>query len=649
VQDVLAVSNLGTIAVSGTTVSDAGTPIGTTTGSGTSGNDLVVTLNASATPARVQNLIRALQYANSNATNPDLAPRTVRVTVDDGDGAPASGNDVSVRVQPTPVPAGTQTVVDFSGLNLTSPGPATFDHQGYHFVLTGGNSRYTQLWTQTAPLAPAVRALDTAPATTLTWTVTRTDAADFTLHSLIAGNFDDNTALTIQAHNNGTIVQTRTLAAGATQRVVFSGNPVVDEIRISGQTDPTFAAMAFIDEITVVLPPSPPNNRHQCRLEHLHRERCAGADRPRRHCHRSEQPVERRLDQGTDHGRGRCGRPPHVLRRQRDHRRHRRARERRERRYAERDQCEWWHGADRHFQCDCVECRRAGRGASVPLRQRVGGSRRRGAYRDLHREDGSLTDSATRSVLVTAVNDAPVLTLPAGGVVVEDVATPLPVISVGDTDAGNAALLLTFGAPAGTFAATSCAGVTVSGSGSASRQLSGTATALSAFLAASTVTYTTASNADGTVTVDVTADDQGNSGTGGAKTTTGSFDLTLDARPDADLSVSVDNGGTLVPGGQQHAVSRHRHQSRAGCRHGCRSRHGHERQPVRARLGLQRHGDELRRGERQWTIGDEHQSAGRQHAGFPRRCAGRTAARGAGRLQREPHAAGRAAGSYARR
>ena len=50
------------------------------------GADLVVGFNANATVARVQNLLRALTYNNSNNTNPDLGPRSVRVTINDGDG-----------------------------------------------------------------------------------------------------------------------------------------------------------------------------------------------------------------------------------------------------------------------------------------------------------------------------------------------------------------------------------------------------------------------------------------------------------------------------------------------------------------------------------------------------------------------------------
>ncbi len=41
-------------------------------------NDFVVTFNASATQARVQTLVQAVTYANTNANNPAPGMRTIR-------------------------------------------------------------------------------------------------------------------------------------------------------------------------------------------------------------------------------------------------------------------------------------------------------------------------------------------------------------------------------------------------------------------------------------------------------------------------------------------------------------------------------------------------------------------------------------------
>jgi VCBS repeat-containing protein len=71
--------------------------IGSFTG-GTGANDLVISLNANATPAAVQALVRNITYSNSNTTDPSTATRTVRVTVNDGDGATSSNADIAVSV-----------------------------------------------------------------------------------------------------------------------------------------------------------------------------------------------------------------------------------------------------------------------------------------------------------------------------------------------------------------------------------------------------------------------------------------------------------------------------------------------------------------------------------------------------------------------
>ncbi|MFP9467318.1 Ig-like domain-containing protein [Pectobacterium brasiliense] len=92
-EDVLGIMNLGTgigqIGVSGSNVTYGGVVIGSFTG-GSGVNDLVVALNASATPTAVQALVRALSYQNSNTTDPAITTRSVSITVNDGDGGSAS-------------------------------------------------------------------------------------------------------------------------------------------------------------------------------------------------------------------------------------------------------------------------------------------------------------------------------------------------------------------------------------------------------------------------------------------------------------------------------------------------------------------------------------------------------------------------------
>ncbi|MBD9375096.1 M10 family metallopeptidase C-terminal domain-containing protein [Rhizobium sp. ARZ01] len=119
-QDVLGVRNQGTGAgqigvAAGNAITYGGVQIGTYSG-GTGSSDLVVTLNASATPAIVQALLRNLTYAN-NGDDPSTATRTIRVTVDDGDGGISVGADVSVavtRVNDAPTLSATGTNLPFT-------------------------------------------------------------------------------------------------------------------------------------------------------------------------------------------------------------------------------------------------------------------------------------------------------------------------------------------------------------------------------------------------------------------------------------------------------------------------------------------------------------------------------------------------------
>jgi hypothetical protein len=103
-EDVLSILNQGTgagqVGVSGSNVTYGGTTIGAYAG-GTGTNDLVITLNANATPAATQALVRVLTYANTNTTSPNTAARTVRVTVGDGDGGTSANSDVTVTVTGT--------------------------------------------------------------------------------------------------------------------------------------------------------------------------------------------------------------------------------------------------------------------------------------------------------------------------------------------------------------------------------------------------------------------------------------------------------------------------------------------------------------------------------------------------------------------
>ena len=98
VHDVLSVKSVGTgqISVAGAAVSYAGSQIGTLAG-GSSGADLAITLNASATPAATAALIQAVQFNNTQA-EPALNSRGIRVTLSDGDGGTSLASQVQVNI-----------------------------------------------------------------------------------------------------------------------------------------------------------------------------------------------------------------------------------------------------------------------------------------------------------------------------------------------------------------------------------------------------------------------------------------------------------------------------------------------------------------------------------------------------------------------
>lgn len=159
--------------------------------------------------------------------------------------------------------------------------------------------------------------------------------------------------------------------------------------------------------------------------------------------------------------------------------------------------------------------------------------------------------SVSATVAVTAVNDAPAITAPPGITVTEDEASALTGISFADVDAGSSTMTASFGVTSGTLAAVNGAGVTVSGSGTASLSLSGSLVNLNAFIAAGSLGFTTASNATANVTLSVGISDGGNTGTGGALSDSRNVTLTVTAVNDAPVNTvpsaqSMNQNATLV-------------------------------------------------------------------------------------------------------
>ncbi|MBR7522572.1 DUF4347 domain-containing protein [Pseudomonas juntendi] len=135
--------------------------------------------------------------------------------------------------------------------------------------------------------------------------------------------------------------------------------------------------------------------------------------------------------------------------------------------------------------------------------------------------DGGLDSNVvTRSITLTAVNDAPLISAPSNVTVTEDSASPITGIILNDVDSSSGTLTLTVAS--GALSATSGSGVTVAGSGSA-LTLSGSLAAINNFIAAGSLKYTTALNANTSVTLGLSVDT--------ASVGTDTRSLTLDVAP----------------------------------------------------------------------------------------------------------------------
>jgi VCBS repeat-containing protein len=105
-EDQIGIRNQGTgvnqIGVIGTDVTfnpgSGAVIIGSFSGGGAGGGNLVVTFNASAGAAAVSALLRNVTYLNSNNIAPTAANRTVRFVLSDGDGGTSLGSDATIAI-----------------------------------------------------------------------------------------------------------------------------------------------------------------------------------------------------------------------------------------------------------------------------------------------------------------------------------------------------------------------------------------------------------------------------------------------------------------------------------------------------------------------------------------------------------------------
>lgn len=148
---------------------------------------------------------------------------------------------------------------------------------------------------------------------------------------------------------------------------------------------------------------------------------------------------------------------------------------------------------------------------------------------------GPKTTTGSVPITVVHVNEAPTSSLPAAQEVTENTGSAKTslafssantnAISVADADAEGGAELVTLSVAHGTLAPGSTAGLTVTGEGTASLTLEGTIEALNGGLEG--LLYTPTANYSGPDTLSLEINDNGHTGTGGAKTSTGSVSITV--------------------------------------------------------------------------------------------------------------------------
>ncbi|HEY6511973.1 MAG TPA: tandem-95 repeat protein [Burkholderiaceae bacterium] len=154
--------------------------------------------------------------------------------------------------------------------------------------------------------------------------------------------------------------------------------------------------------------------------------------------------------------------------------------------------------------------------------------------------DGSLVDVDAVGITVTAVNDAPVNTVPGAQTTNEDTSRTITGLSIADVDAASGTMTVTLAVTNGTLTV-SGGSATIANSGTGTVTLTGTAAQINATLA-SNVTYVPTANFNGAATLTMTTSDGGNTGTGGTLTDVDTVTINVAAVNDAPVNT--------VPGAQ---------------------------------------------------------------------------------------------------
>jgi hypothetical protein len=143
---------------------------------------------------------------------------------------------------------------------------------------------------------------------------------------------------------------------------------------------------------------------------------------------------------------------------------------------------------------------------------------------------GNQSNTVNGTITVTAVNDAPVNTVPGAQAGTEDTTKAITGLSIADVDAGGSSMTVTLAVTNGTLTVSGgTAGI--AGSGTSTVTLTGTVAQINATLAA-TVNYVPTQDFNGAATLTMTTSDNGNTGAGGTLTDVDTVTITLAAGAD---------------------------------------------------------------------------------------------------------------------
>ncbi|MFL6726999.1 MAG: VCBS domain-containing protein [Sphingomicrobium sp.] len=172
---------------------------------------------------------------------------------------------------------------------------------------------------------------------------------------------------------------------------------------------------------------------------------------------------------------------------------------------------------------------------------------------------GALGDTDISTINITAVDDAPINTMPGAQAVNEDTTLVFSsgngnAISISDVDAGSDPVQVTLSVAHGTLTLGSTAGLTVTGgaNGTSTVTVQGTQAAINAALQG--LAYTGGANFNGSESLSLLTSDLGHNGTGGPLTDSESVAITVNAVNDAPVAsgsatLAAINEDTAAPGG----------------------------------------------------------------------------------------------------